>query len=61
MKDAFINIAHYGTAVTLMLAGGLAEIGVSLPGITVTDPKAVFGAGLGILVAGLKGGIWKTN
>lgn len=51
------DIAHYTTAITLMLVGGVTELGLSLPGVSVTDPKAVFTMGLGILVAGLKGGV----
>jgi len=50
------DLAHYGTALTLIAVGGFAEIGASLPGVTVSDPKTVLMAGVGILVAGLKGG-----
>lgn len=50
------DIAHYGTAALLMLVGGVTELGVALPGIVVTDPKAVMMTGFGILVAGLKAG-----
>lgn len=53
------DIAHYGTAILLMLVGGVSEIGVQLPGVTVDNPKTVFATGIGILVAGLKGG-WKS-
>ncbi len=50
------DIAHYGTAVLLMLVGGVSELGLQLPGIVVSDPKMVMAAGFGIFVAGLKGG-----
>jgi hypothetical protein len=57
MPKWLIDVLHYGTGLTLILAGGLSEIGVSLPGISVSDPKTVMGAGIGIIVAGLKGGV----
>jgi hypothetical protein len=56
MNKLLIDCLHYGTGLTLILVGGLAELGVSLVGVTVSDPKVVFGAGVGIVVAGLKGG-----
>jgi len=51
------DVAHYGTAVLLIAVGGVSELGVNLPGVVVSDPKTVFLAGVGILVAGLKGGV----
>lgn len=54
------DIAHYGTAIAAMLIGGISELGVQIPGVVVTDPKTTFMLGVGVLVAGLKGG-WVTK
>lgn len=51
-----IDVAHYGSSALLLGMAGLTELGVSFPGITV-DPKIAGGAGIGILVAGFKGGL----
>jgi len=50
------DVLHYGTALVCVAAGSLTELGVSVPGVVVSDPKLAISAGLGILVAGLKGG-----
>lgn len=50
------DVAHYGSAVACLLMAGLSELGVQLPGVTV-DPKIAGAAGIGILAAGLKGGL----
>lgn len=50
---------HYGSSVLLLLMAGLTELGVQLPGVTV-DPKIAGAAGVGVLVAGLKGG-WTSK
>lgn len=50
------DVAHYGSAVTCLALAGMTELGVSLPGVTV-DPKIAGAAGIGILAAGLKGGV----
>jgi len=52
----WIDAAHYGISAVLLLMAGLAEAGVALPGVSV-DPKVAGGAGIGILIAGLKGGV----
>lgn len=54
------DIAHYGTAGLAILVGGVAELGLQIPGVTVTDPKATIMLGIGVLVAGLKGG-WTAS
>lgn len=54
--DHWKDILHYGTGVTLVLIGTVTELGMSLPGVSVTDPKTVLMAGIGIIAAGLKGG-----
>ena len=51
-KDAL----HYGAAGLAITAGLLAEIGVSIPGVEIMDPKMAITAGIGILGAGLKSG-----
>jgi hypothetical protein len=50
------DVAHYGTAVLAISIGGVTEMGVQLPGVVVSDPKMTITMGIGILVAGLKGG-----
>jgi hypothetical protein len=54
------DLLHYGAAGAAIVAGALTELGVSIPGIVVSDPKLAITAGVGILVAGLKGG-WVTT
>ena len=54
------DVLHYGAAGAAILAGGMAEIGVQIPGVVVSDPKLAITAGLGILAAGLKNG-WSTK
>jgi hypothetical protein len=54
------DIAHYGAASLAILVGGVSELGISLPGIVVSDPKMTITMGIGILVAGLKGG-WTAH
>lgn len=56
-KFSWTDAAHYGSALLLIAVGGATEAGLALPGVTVSDPKAVLITGLGILVAGLKGGV----
>lgn len=59
-KVSWVDVLHYGSGVTLVLVGGLTELGAQLPGVIVSDPKAVMATGVGILVAGLKGG-WTSG
>ena len=54
------DILHYGAAGLAITAGLLAEIGISIPGVEIMDPKMAITAGIGILAAGLKGG-WTTK
>lgn len=56
MKFTWIDAAHYGSAFVLLGMAGLTQLGVHLPGITV-DPMVAGSTGVGILVAGLKGGV----
>lgn len=56
MNISWKDIGHYGIALLLMADGAVSALGVALPGVTVSDPKMTFFAGLGILVAGWKGG-----
>jgi len=55
------DILHYGISGLLVLVGLASESGIDLPGITVTNPKAVMATGIGVLVAGLKGGWTSKN
>lgn len=57
MNISWKDLAHYGTALLLIAVGGATEVGLTLPGVAVTDPKMVLATGVGILVAGLKGGV----
>ncbi len=54
------DVAHYGTAGLAILVGGLTELGVQIPGVIVSDPKMTITVGIGVLVAGLKGG-WTSG
>ena len=54
------DIAHYGTAGLAILVGGVTELGVQIPGVVVSDPKTTIMLGVGVLVAGLKGG-WTSG
>jgi hypothetical protein len=54
------DIAHYGTAGLAIAVGGVTELGLQIPGVIVSDPKATMILGVGVLVAGLKGG-WTTE
>lgn len=54
------DIAHYGTAGVAILVGGMTELGMQIPGVIVSDPKMTISMGVGILVAGLKGG-WTSG
>ena len=51
------DYAHYATAVAAIAIGGACELGVQIPGVVVSDPKMTISLGIGILVAGLKGGV----
>ena len=53
------DVIHLGTAALLVIIGGVTQLGVSLPGVTVSDPKTVMLAGVGILIAGFKSGLGK--
>lgn len=53
------DVTHYGVSALLLIVGAVAEAGVPLPGVTVSDPKTVMLAAAGVFVAGLKGG-WKS-
>lgn len=55
-KDAM----HYGAAALAIMVGGATEMGLQLPGVVVSDPKMTITMGIGILVAGLKGG-WTSK
>ena len=50
------DIAHYGTAGLAIAVGGVTELGMQIPGVVVSDPKMTITMGIGVLVAGLKGG-----
>jgi hypothetical protein len=50
------DVLHYGTACGAILIGVVAELGIQLPGVVVSDPKMTISLGLGVLVAGLKDG-----
>lgn len=50
------DILHYGTALSAILIGAGAELGLQIPGVVVSDPKMTISLGLGVLVAGLKDG-----
>jgi hypothetical protein len=50
------DVLHYGAAFGLVIAGGIAPLLNTLPGVHI-DPTTAVGAGVGILVAGLKGGV----
>lgn len=50
------DVLHYATAAAAILVGVGAELGLQLPGVVISDPKMTITMGLGILVAGLKGG-----
>lgn len=54
------DIAHYGTAGMAILVGTMTEVGIAIPGVVVSDPKMTISMGVGILVAGLKGG-WTSG
>ena len=54
------DLLHYGTAGLAILVGGVTELGVHIPGVVVSDPKMTVTIGLGVLVAGLKGG-WTSK
>lgn len=56
MNISWKDAAHYGSAFVLLGAAGVTELGVHLPGISV-DPAVAGAAGVGILAAGLKGGV----
>lgn len=51
------DLAHYGTALTAILVGGMTYMGAAIPGVSVTDPKMTIMFGVGVLAAGLKGGL----
>ena len=51
-----IDLGHYGISLLLFIIGLLGTLGVQLPGVTVSDPKTIMFAGLGVLVAGFKSG-----
>lgn len=54
------DVAHYGTAGLMVLDGTVAALGVQIPGVTVSDPKTTIMMGIGIFIAGLKGG-WTSG
>ncbi len=56
------DVLHYGSAVGLVMLGGLAMMGLQIPGVTI-DPTICFTTAAGIFAAGLKGGVrsGKTN
>lgn len=57
MSISWKDMLHYGAALVCVAAGGLTEVGMQIPGVVVSDPKAVIAAGIGVFAAGLKGGI----
>lgn len=54
------DVVHYGTAGLAILVGGVTEMGIQIPGVVVSDPKMTITIGLGVLIAGLKGG-WTSG
>jgi hypothetical protein len=50
------DVLHYGSAVGLVMLGGLAMMGLQIPGVTI-DPTICFTTAAGIFAAGLKGGV----
>lgn len=50
------DVLHYGSAVGLVALGGLAMMGLHIPGVTI-DPTICFTTAAGIFAAGLKGGV----
>jgi len=50
-KDA----AHYGVAALAILLGLMAHFGIQIPGVTI-DPSVTDSFGVGVLLAGFKGG-----
>ncbi len=57
MNISWKDVLHYGSAVVAIAVGGLAEAGMQIPGVVISDPKMTLMFGLGILAAGLKGGV----
>jgi hypothetical protein len=49
-----LNVAHYALALLALGLAGLAEAGISMPGVTV-DPKLAGTVGLAVLISALKG------
>ena len=54
------DVLHYGSAVGLVMLGGLAMMGLQIPGVTI-DPTICFTTAAGIFAAGLKGGATSGN
>ena len=54
------DVLHYGSAVGLVMLGGLAMMGLHIPGVTI-DPTICFTTAAGIFAAGLKGGVTSGN
>lgn len=50
------DLAHYGTAAVSLLLAGATEVGMQFPGVSV-DPHVAGAFGIGVLLAGLKGGV----
>lgn len=50
------DVLHYGSAVGLVALGGLAMMGLHIPGVSI-DPTICFTTAAGIFAAGLKGGV----
>lgn len=57
MKISWKDVLHYATGACAILIGGAAEFGLQIPGVVVSDPKMTVTLGIGIIVAGLKGGV----
>lgn len=57
MKFDWKDVLHYGTGLTAIAVGAVSWLGAAIPGVTVSDPKMCMTFGLGIIVAGLKGGL----
>lgn len=51
----FLHAATYVSGALMMLVAAVSFFGVSMPGVSVDDPKTVFFAGLGIITAAVKG------
>jgi len=50
-----LHAASYATGAVMVAAGGLVQLGFSLPGVSIDNPKTVVATGAGIIAAAVKG------